>query len=127
MASAVEIAVETYIRLSCERDPAIRRTLLEACFAADGRMVTRSRELRGRDALAEMFTRFYSDPQAPRIKVLAVDAQGTTFRLRSVVEWQDGRKLENFDAGQIDSEGRIALLLTFAGPLEEIDSPKAEA
>jgi hypothetical protein len=103
-----------------EPDPAVRAKMLDACFAAEGRMVTRSREIRGRVAFAEMMTSLLADPQLLRIRVVsAVDAKGTTFRFRAVVERRDGSILESFDAGQIDADGRISLLLTFAGPLDE--------
>ncbi|HEX3695171.1 MAG TPA: hypothetical protein VH374_07260 [Polyangia bacterium] len=118
MPNAVESAVDTYIRMCSERDPAVRATMLEACFAAEGRMVTRSREIRGRAALADMITKFLADPQVRQIRVIsAIDASGTTFRFRSVVERRDGTILENFDAGEIDATGRISLILAFAGPL----------
>jgi hypothetical protein len=118
MPSAVEIAVDTYIRMWSEPDPAPRAAMLEACFAADGCMVTRSREIRGRAAFSN-FMQSFADPQVLHIRVIsAVDAKGTTFRFSSVVERRDGTTLENFDAGQIDADGRISLLLAFAGPLD---------
>jgi hypothetical protein len=118
MPSPVEIAVDTYIRASSERDPAVRAAMLEACFAEDGRMVTRSREIRGRAGLAAALTGFLADPQLLRIRVTsAIDARGTTFRYRAVAERRDGTSVESFDAGEIDGTGRISLLLTFAGPL----------
>ena len=40
--------------------------MIDACFASDGRMVTRSREIRGRVALAAMLDRFLSDREPPR-------------------------------------------------------------
>jgi broad-specificity NMP kinase len=120
MPSAVETAVDTYIRMWSEPDPAVRGKMLEACFAAEGRMISRNREIHGRVAFAEMMTRFLADPQLLRIRaVSAIDAQGSTFRFRAVVERRDGSILESFDAGQIDADGRISLLLTFGGPLEE--------
>ena len=128
MPSAVEVAVDTYIRMWSEPNPALRAAMLEACFAEDGRMVTRSREIRGRAAFADLMAGFLADPQLLQIRVIsAVDAEGTTFRFRSVVERRDGTILENFDAGQIDSEGRILLLLTFAGPLGEAFAPDAKS
>ncbi|HEY3665484.1 MAG TPA: hypothetical protein VGL19_05765 [Polyangiaceae bacterium] len=128
MPSAVEVAVDTYIRMWSEPDPARRAAMLEACFAQEGRMVTRSREIRGRAAFAELMASFLADTQLLRIRVSsAVDAEGTTFRFRSVVERRDGTILESFDAGQIDAEGRILLLLTFAGPLGEAFEPDAES
>lgn len=120
MPSPVEVAVDTYIRAASERDPRARAELLEACFAEEGRMVTPSREIRGRAALAEMLDRFLSSPDVLGIRVTsAVDARGTTFRYRAVADMKDGRSLEAFDAGEIDEEGRIRLILTFAGPLSE--------
>jgi hypothetical protein len=120
MTSAVRVAVDTYVRASSERDPVVRAALLEACFAADGRMVTRSREVRGRAALSELIGRFLAAPQFVQIRVVsAIDAQGTTFRYRAVADLRDGTSLETFDAGEIDADGRICLLLTFAGPLAD--------
>lgn len=120
MRSVVERAVATYIRAASERDPSTRAALLEACFAADGRLVTRSREFRGRAAVAEVFTRFLSDPDVLNVRVVsAVDAGETTFRFQSVVERRDGTRLEFFDAGEVDSAGQIAVVFTFSGPLAQ--------
>jgi hypothetical protein len=120
MPNAVETAVDTYIRAWGERDPAVRASMIEACFAAEGRIVTRSREIRGRAALADEMAKIRADPQFLRVRVTsAIDARGTTFRFRGVADRRDGTSPENFDAGEIDAEGRIALLLTFAGPLGE--------
>lgn len=122
MPSAVEIAVDTYVLAASERDAEVRAQLLEACFAVDGRMVTANREIRGRAAVAEMLARFHADPQVVRIRVVsAIDARGTIFRFRAVAEMRDGTSAESFDAGEIDAEGRISLILTFAGPLGAAD------
>lgn len=118
MPSLVEIAIQTYVRAARERDPALRATLLEACFAENGRMVTRNREIRGRQGIEEMLARVHADPEFVGIRMLsAIDAQGTTFRYRAVIDRRGGPTPEAFDAGEIDAEGRISLLLTFAGPL----------
>ena len=42
MPNLAETAVRTYIRAWSERDPAVRAALIEECFAADGRFVTRA-------------------------------------------------------------------------------------
>jgi len=121
MPNAAELAVDSYVRAWNERDPAARAVLIERCFAADGRFVTRSREIRGRQALADYMTSFLADPQIVRVRLSsALDASGTTFRFRGVVERRDGTKPEAFDAGEIDADGRISLLLTFAGPLADV-------
>jgi hypothetical protein len=121
MSTVVETAVTTYIRAASERNPEARAAMLETCFADDGRVVSRSREIRGRAALAGEIAKFLADPQVARVRLLsAIDAGETTFRFRSVVERHDGKSLEFFDAGQIDATGRISLILTFAGPLVAI-------
>jgi hypothetical protein len=123
MSLPVEIAVDTYIRAWSEPDPAVRATMIDACFAANGRIVSRSWEIRGRAALAETMTKFLADPEFLRIRVTsAVDARGTTFRFRAVADRRDGTSAESFDAGEIDAEGRIVTLLTFAGRLDDVDS-----
>ncbi len=121
MPSPVETAVHTYIRASGERDPAARANLLEACFAPDGRFVTRSVVIRGRAAVDAMIARALADPQMLGFHLASVvDAAGTTFRYRSIVELRDGTTREFFDAGEVDADGRIATLLVFAGPLADV-------
>jgi SnoaL-like domain len=120
MPSPVETAVQTYIHASWERDPAARAELIAACFAADARFVTRSAVIRGRAAIDAMIARFLADPQLVGFRMTsAIDAAGTTFRYRSVVERRDGTSLEFFDAGEVDADGKITTMLVFAGPLAD--------
>lgn len=124
MPSPVETAVETYVRAVRERDPGLRARLIEACIAPDCRMVSRSREIRGREAFLEELARFHADPGWSHVYITsAIDAAGSTFRFRSQIERRDGSRLEFFDAGQIDASGRIVLSLVFAGPLGEAITP----
>jgi hypothetical protein len=121
MPSAVEVAVDTFIRAWSEPEPRARASLVEACFAADGRFVTRGAEFRGRSALLTLMARIHADPQIQRIRLGSViDARGTTFRYRGVVENRDGSSAEALDVGEIDGNGQISLVLTFAGPLAEL-------
>lgn len=121
MPSPVETAVELYIRASGERDPATRAKLLEACFAEDGRLVTRSGVIRGRAGVDAVLARFLADPQNLGFRLTSVvDASGTTFRYRSLIDRRDGTTIEFFDAGEIDADGRIATLLVFRGPLADV-------
>src|SRR5688572_8976442 len=118
MRSAVEAAVDTYIRAWSERDPEARARMLEACFAVDGRIVERHQTTLGRAALAALVERFLDDPQWARVRVTsAIDAVGTTFRFRAAIDRHDGTTLELFDAGEVDAAGRIRLILTFVDPL----------
>lgn len=120
MPSLVETAVQTYIVAAAERDPVVRAKLIEACFAEDSRLVTRSGVIRGRAGIDAMISRFLADPQFLGFRMASVvDAAGTTFRYRSIVERRDGTSLEFFDAGEIDANGKIATLLVFTGPLAD--------
>jgi hypothetical protein len=122
MRSPVEVAVDKYIRAWSERDPEARFGLLEGCFAANGRIVQRSGETRGRAELAEMIEQFVADPQWLRVRITsAIDAVGTTFRFRAAIDRHDGTTLDLFDAGEIDETGRIALILTFVDPLADAE------
>jgi hypothetical protein len=121
MPSPVEAAVQTYIRASGERDPVARAKLLEVCLAEDGRLVTRSAVIRGHAGVDAMLARSLADPQMLGFRVAShIDAAGTTFRYRSIVERRDGTSIEFFDAGEIDADGKIATLLVFAGPLADV-------
>jgi hypothetical protein len=120
MPSPVERAAHTYIQAAHEPNAAARAKLLEACFAESGRMVTRSTVIRGRAALDAVIARLHADPNFRSIRMLSVvDAIGSTFRFRSLVEMHDGTTSEFFDAGEIDADGRITTLLVFAGPLAD--------
>jgi hypothetical protein len=118
MWSKTEQAVLTYAAAVEERDPAKRREMIDACFAAEGRFVSGGTAFTGRDALATMLDTFRNDPRGLKAMILGtVDCQGSLFRFRNAVEHPDGTRVEGFDAGVVDADGRIALLLTFAGPL----------
>ncbi|NVB79019.1 MAG: hypothetical protein HOV81_11525 [Kofleriaceae bacterium] len=116
MPSAIETAFDTYVRAFTEPDPAARAQMIEACWAVDGRLVSKSREIRGREALAEFMAQFA--PRVARIRrISALDCGKTIFRIRGIADLRDGTSAESFDAGEIDADGRIKLILTFAGPL----------
>jgi hypothetical protein len=118
MPSATEQAVDTYIRIASERDPDARARMIEACWALDGRLVAHGGGvLRGRDAMLAMFARVAADPSISRVRVLARDVRGTTFRFRYATDRIDGTSTEGFDAGEVDGAGRISILLAFTGPL----------
>jgi hypothetical protein len=120
MAEPVEIAVDTYIRAWRETDAVRRAELVEACFSEDGRFVTRGGEYRGRSALLALMARIHADPRLLRIRIIsAIDARGSTFRFRAAVDNQDGSSAEALDVGELDANGRISLVLTFAGALAD--------
>jgi hypothetical protein len=119
----VETAVQAYIRASAERDPVARARLLESCFARNGRFVTRSTVIHGPAGVDAMIGRALADPSMLGFRLASVvDAVGTTFRYRSIVDRRDGTTIEFFDAGEIDADGKISTLLVFAGPLADAAS-----
>jgi hypothetical protein len=119
MGNPIEVAVDTYIKAWGERDPGLRAKLIEACLAPDGRIVTRGRAIVGRAAFAEAIADFHARSQFLSIRLTsAIDAGRSSFRFSGVVDYADGSaSIESFDAGELDSAGRIAVLFTFDGPL----------
>jgi hypothetical protein len=120
MSKPIEDAVRAYVAAWGERDPATRAKLLDACWAVEGRLVTSGAPICGRAALDARISAYLSDPRSlpPRL-TSPVDVQGTMFRFCGVLDLADGKVAEAFDAGEVDSDGRIALLLTFKGQLPE--------
>jgi hypothetical protein len=102
-----------------ERDPAARRAALDACFAADARFVTLRRTLHGPGEIAAMIDRALGDRRGfSARRTTAIEAAGTSFRFGAIGEFADGSPAAPVeDAGEIDGDGRIAVLYTFPGPL----------
>ena len=116
MKSSAEIAAQTYVAAWQEGDGGARARLIEACFAEEGRIVSRGgTTIRGRAALAAAMDNFFADPRGLSARLMtAIDVQGPMFRFRSIVEDRDGRVVfDGFDAAEVDGDGRIAVLLTF--------------
>jgi SnoaL-like domain len=106
---------EQYIAAWNETDPAARRKLIEATWAADGRYVDPLAEVAGRDQIDAV--------------IAAAQAQfaGMTFRLAGAVDahhdqarfqWElgpDGAEalIVGFDVAQRDADGRLVLVLGF--------------
>jgi hypothetical protein len=116
----VERAFALYLKAVEEPDAVKRDALLASCFAENGRLVTASREIVGRAAMSSEIARFLAQPDCPRVRVTSqLDAGRSTYRVRSQLEKPDGTRLEFFDAGEVDADGRISTILTFAGPLPD--------
>jgi len=116
-----ELAARRYISAWAESDRAARAALLEACFAVDGRICVRGQVLRGRAELAAAIDTFIADPRGLTARLTSViDAAGTAFRFRALVEYPDGKPfMELLDVGEVDAEGRICALYTFVEPLRD--------
>jgi hypothetical protein len=117
MPSPTEMAAQTYVAAWQEPDAVTRARLIDGCFAADGRIVSPGTIIRGRAALAASIDAFLADPRGLSARLVSpIDAQGPIFRFRSAVEDRAGRIVfDGFDAGEVDVDGRITVLLTFGG------------
>jgi hypothetical protein len=104
-----------------EPDAPVRARLVEQCFAADGRFVMSNREIRGRAALLALMERVHADPNLQRIRVLGLDVRDKTFRLLAAADFRDGTSPETLDAGEVDENGLIRLVLTFTGPFPSLE------
>ena len=118
MSNATETAVRNYAALWQEPDPDARARILDACFAADARLVSPGARIIGRAALAEAVDRFRADPRGLVARITsAIDVQGPLFRFHSMLEDRDGNVVgKGFDAGEVGADGRIAVLFAFSGP-----------
>lgn len=120
-------AAGIYVRAWSQPDAALRAQLIEQCFAANGRLLTRGRDIRGRSALAEEIARFWTSPAASELVAIRlvsqIDTGPLTFRLRGMGELRDGTLAESNDWGVVDAAGQIELVMTFSGPLGEAATP----
>lgn len=120
MSNPVEVAVRAYVAAWNEPDPEVRARLLEQCWAVDARLVTGGDGYNGRAALAAAMAALRADPRGLTATFTSpVDVQGRMFRFTGVVVAADGTIVgaEAHDAGEVGDDGRIAIILTFNGPL----------
>lgn len=111
-------AAQRYVDAWAERDPAVRRSRLAACFADGARLVSRGRTLHGAAEIAAMGEAVFADPRVVAVRrTSGIEAGPRTFRFAAVVERRGAPSLDGEDAGEIDDRGRIAVIYTFAGPL----------
>jgi SnoaL-like domain len=119
--SPTALAVRRYVDVWSERDAGARTALLEACFAVNGRLVGRGRTFQGRAAVSAMVDAALADPRGLTVRVTSViDDAGAAFRLGSEGGFADGSgSFEALDVGEVDADGRIAVIYAFIGPLAD--------
>ena len=120
----VQSSIEAYVAAWNEHDPEARARLLERACADDFRILTPGRCIRGRAALDALIAEFQKRRPRDRARLTsAVEIYESTFRYVGVVESEGGAPLENLDTGEHDAEGRILLVLTFAGAVVPPEHP----
>ena len=112
----VRANIEAYIAAWNEHDAAARTRLLEQACGDHFVMRTSGQRIDGRARLDAMIADFQKRRPGERAVLrTAIDVQGHIFRFAGRVEGPTSSGAENFDAGECDEDGRIRLLLTFAG------------
>lgn len=112
----VRANIEAFVAAWNERDASLRAPLLERACAEGFRMITAGRCVYGRDGLDALIADFHRRRPGDRARFAsAVEVHAHTFRYLGAVERPDGPPLFNLDTGEHDGEGRLLLVLTFAG------------
>ena len=117
-------AVELYGAAWGEPDEAKRRELLEKAWADDGVYTDPTAEVTGRDALVAHIGGFLEQTQGAQIVITSgVDSHhGKRLRFSWQMQNADGAVLaEGIDYGQLDSDGRLELIVGFFGPFPPLD------
>lgn len=121
-ASSAAQAAQRYVDAFGERDPAARRARLEACFAPAARLVARTRTYRGHGELVAMVEAALADPRGFSAgRTTAIQTAGAAFRFGTIGAFADGSPpFVGEDVGEIDGDGRIAVIYAFAGRLPRV-------
>lgn len=113
----IRASIDAYVAAWNEHDAAQRMRLIEQACAEDLLMRTPGKRIDGRAALDALITDFQRRRPGERaVLSSAIDVQGNVFRYAGIVEGSTSAGGgETFDAGECDADGRIRLLLSFAG------------
>ena len=118
-------AAQRYVEVFGGRDAAARRARIEACFAPAARLVARRRSYRGVAEIAAMVEAALGDPRGFTAgRTTAIATAGRAFRFGTSGEFGDGSPpFIGEDAGEIDGDGRVAVIYLFAGRLPPSATP----
>lgn len=113
----IRASIDAYVAAWNEADAAARMRLIEHACAEDFSMRTPGmRRVRGRAELDAMIADYQQRRPGERaVMSSAVDVQGSIFRYTGRVEGATVPRGDALDVGECDEDGRIRLLLTFAG------------
>ncbi len=122
---AIDEIIATYFRAWNEPDDDARARLLEACWAEDGKLTGPQYERTGRAPVAAQIGEFLRQYSGSRIvPTSGCDAHHDVVRFGWRIERGDGSVLmEGQDTGIVGSDGRLARILMFYGPLPSVSEP----
>lgn len=116
----ITLAVDTYLAMWNEADPAARADLIGAAWSADGHYVDPVQEARGHDALSDMVAAVHQQFPGQRFtRTSEVDAHHEAVRFG----WQLGDPeggtptVTGIDVGQLAPDGRFLQIVGFFGDL----------
>jgi hypothetical protein len=109
-------SIEAFVAAWNEHDVARRMQLIEQACAEDLLMRTPGKRIHGRRELDALIADFQQRRPGERaVLASAIDIQGHVFRYVGKVDGATVARGETLDAGACDDEGRIHILLSFAG------------
>jgi hypothetical protein len=112
--------IGAYVAAWNEPDAAARRALIASACSPELRFITARQRIVGHDGLDAIIADFQRRRPGHRVSLLgSVDIQGHLYRCAGRVDGPMGSRAtplpDAFDAGECDEDGRIRLILTFAG------------
>jgi hypothetical protein len=113
----IERAVSAYVAAWNGKDAAAREAALRSCWAPNGTIVTPGKVLVGvEQVLGEIEALRRAHPDDEAVLTSVIDQQHDVFRFSAHLVRKDGSTWgETLDVGELDSEGRIARILSFPG------------
>jgi hypothetical protein len=120
--SDVTAIVDTYLAMWNEKDPARRAEHIKRAWADDGHYVDPHLEAEGHAALGEMVARVLAQFPGHRFRrVSGVDVHHDELRFGWELIGPDGAVVvAGIDVGGLASDGRLARITGFFGPLPEV-------
>ena len=114
---SVAETIDAYVAAWAETDADKRRALIERAWAADGSYVDPIADIEGRDALSEMIAGFHAQsPGSTIVKTSGIDQHHDKIRFAWAMRGADGKTmLEGIDVGEVDADGKLALIVGFWG------------
>jgi len=121
----VRRAIAGYVSAWNEDDPDALARTLEACWAADGVILSNAETIEGRDGLFRRIRDFRRERPGERGLLLGEpEIHHGWFRFHAVVQRPDGARYSHaLDIGEVGADGRIVRIVTFFGAASEGAAP----
>ena len=119
MSHRTQDAVLTYVAAWNENDDSRRGQLLETCWSEHGTITFPGTQVVGREGLSAVMGAFRREhPDDRPVLTSGIDAHHQCFRFQATVVRPDGTTYGSAtEVGEIDSDGSIMRILSFADPI----------